>query len=728
MVKKIKKDFVVIGGGWAGLCAAITAARNGIKVALINDRDVLGGNASSEHRVHVNGGGSESSSYYSRESGIADELKLAVLYANPVYNKKRDCHLSDMALADVVMGEKNIEYFPGTSVFDCEKSGERITKVLGFKTKTGEIIEFEGNFFCDASGDGIVGYKAGAEFRVGREARSEFNEELAPEIADENVMGSCVLFTVRDTGAPAPFKRPEFAYNFFKDDILKYFNRPETGRRMPKNNGPYDIWWLEYGGMCDTILDSDHIDLELRKLVYGYWDYIKNSGNYPETENLVIDWIAPAASKRESRRFMAPYIMTANDILDGVDFPDAVATGGWPLDIHDVGGIYGTEKTSAYASVPSMYNIPFSIMYSKDIDNLFLAGRLVSCSHVALGSLRLMETLGAMGQAVGSAAVLCQKHNESPSQINKNRIDELVDMLQRDGQFILNRTEDVGLAKIAKITASSEKPFENTREDSEFILESEVVQFVPTVNGSVKSISFCFKNSNSNDTEVKYSVFEQKDIKTYKCGNEIKQGSVTVPADFKGYIELPINVSNASDKIAIVIAATEGVSLICSDKRITGAPSFINRKNYHGALTRINKGDSTFCFIGDSSLNQHYSCNNIINGYSRPFGKPNCWISATNENEWLQLDFEQCVDINEVQLYFNAQCETEHFDGPIGQLVTEYKVIITTEDDVIEKHIKDNYLARHLVRVSANKVKNIRFEFIANGGADEFEVFAVKIF
>ena len=727
MKKTTKVEFAVIGGGWAGMCAALSAARNGVKVALINDRGVLGGNASSEHRVHVNGGGSESSSYYAREAGIADELKLAVFHANPLYNKKLDFHLSDMALNDIIFAEENIEFYPGTAVFDCETENGRVKKVVAFKPKTGEIIEIEADYFCDASGDGIVAFSAGAEFRVGREARSEFGEELAPEKADKNVMGGCILFTTRDTGAPVTFKKPNFAYDFVKDGIIKYFDRPTTGRRLPKQGGPYDIWWLEYGGMCDTVLDSDHIDLELRKLVYGYWDYIKNSGNYPETENLVIDWIAPAASKRENRRFIGPYIMTANDILNRVDFPDAVSTGGWPLDIHDVGGVYGNEKTSAYAAVPSMYNIPFSIMYSKDISNLFLAGRLVSCSHVALGSLRLMETLGAMGQAVGAAAALCVKYSETPAEINTNRMGELTAVLQKDGQYIINRREDVGFAKDAKITASSEKVFENTRIDREIPLTENIIQFIPTKSGALGNVSFCFKNNSKQDKKINFSVYNEEDIKTYHKGELLGEGSVVVSAESQGFVKLPITVTGAGQKVAIQINAAEGVSLMCSDKRVTGAPSFFDRKNYHRALVRVNNGDSALCFKTADEAD-HYSCKNIVNGYSRPYGKPNCWISATNKNEWLELELANKTDLSEVQIYFNAQSETEHFSFPIKQLITEYKLIITTENGIVEKHIKDNYLARSAVKVDAKGATKVRFEFIENCGADEFEVFAVKLF
>lgn len=721
----ITSDLTVIGAGYAGICTAISAARHGLKVILVNDRDVAGGNASSEHRVSICGGATGNSSYYSREAGISDEIKLTIFHRNPRHVNKQDYHLTDMALLEMIQNERNILYYPGTCVYDCECEGNTITKVYAFKAKTQKDFEFVSPLYCDASGDGILAYKAGAKYRIGRESRYEFGESLAPETADSHVMGSSILFTVRREEEPVKFYKPVMAYDFIRDGILPYFDRPSTGRELPQNGGPYNgTWWIEYGGLSDTISDANEIDLELKRLVYSYWDYIKNSGNYPEADNLTIDWIAPFSSKRESRRFIGEYIMTQNDIQCSQDFEDAVSTGGWCLDIHDVGGIYGEENASAFGEVKSMYNIPLSIMYSVNVSNLFLSGRIISCTHVALGSLRVMQTLGAMGQAVGTAAVLCKKYGCTPEKVRKDHITELQDMLQRDGQYIMGRKEDCGLAAQATISASSEMKFESTRTDCEIRLNRGIVWIMPILKPHVSTIDFGVKNTSSSPVICQYNIFGEETIKNYRPGKLLAERSIEIPGNFEGYIKFLIDVDTEDNKIFIEFKKNNYLSLLCSEMRLTGAPAFFDdgkRLVQNGKVCSINFKNA----VGSDGM---YAATNVINGYSRPYGRPNCWISDGNKNQWIELKFNEPKDIQEIQLYFNPQYETECFQKPIEQLITEYKVHIKTDTGIVERWIKDNYLGINKINVSASNVTSIRIYFLANNGAPNFEVFTIKVF
>ena len=721
---KVKSDLTVIGAGYAGIVAAISAARLGLKVALINDRDVPGGNASSENRIHVNGGASCNKSYYSRESGIADELKLTTLQFNPRYNKKEEYHLSDMALFQMIINEENISYYPSTAAYDCEVEDGKVVRVFAFCPKNFEEYVFESDNFCDASGDGIVAEKAGAEYRLGREAKSEFNESLAPDEADDKVMGSCILFTTKESDAPVTFKKPPFAYDFEKDDKLKYFDRPETGRELPKKEGPYGgMWWLEYGGECDPVKNAKHIDLELRKLIYGYWDYIKNSGKFTNAEKSEIVWIAPHASKREAKRFMSDYILTQNDIMQEKQFEDAVSTGGWSLDIHDVGGIYGKEYTSAFGEVNSMYNIPYSIMYSKNINNLFLAGRIISCTHVAFGSIRVMQTLGAMGQAVGTAAYLCKKYNATPRDVRTEHIAELQDTLQKNGQYIMFRKEDCGVAADAKITASSTAKIENDKPTDFVSLSKGAVYALPNKSG-IKSVEVLLKNDSNSDIVADFSVLESKSNTNYLFGDEVSRGNVTIPASFEGFVKLDVNYSGSSEKIFVKVCNNDKLMMGVSKERVTGAPTF----NSDGSYTAYDGAPLSYCFKNVACDEDWYSADNVINGYSRPFNVPNCWVSDSNNNEWLELSFNDAKDINEIQIYFNPQFESEHFDNPIEQLVTDYKMTVVHNDGVYETVVKDNYLSINSHKLSLKGVSQIRFDFIGNNGAKGIEVFAVKAF
>ena len=720
-MKTVKTDLTIVGAGYAGICAAITAARHGLHVALINDRDVLGGNASSEHRIHVNGATSGNASLYGREGGIADELKMFTFYKNPDYNQKKDFHLSDMALLDKVLAEENIELFLGTVCYDCECENDKITKVFAIKPKTNEELCFESEYFCDASGDGILAYKAGCEFRIGREAKDEFNESLAVEKADNASMPSCILFTVAHTGKPVKFIKPDFAYNLVEDDKLKYFERPHTGRRMPFNAEEYQgLWWLEVSYPFDTITDADEIDFELKKLVYGYWDYIKNSGKYPEAEDMVIDWIAPYASKRESRRFIGEYILNQNDIQGCKDFEDKVATGGWSIDIHDYKGIYGDDKVSAFAEVRSLYSIPFSIMYSKNKDNLFLAGRIASCTHVAMGSTRVIETLGAMAGAVGTAAYLCKKYNKTPSQIRNENITELQDILQKDGQFILRRPEDCGFVNDAKITASSEKILENLAEGNFTKLDKNTTITVPVSESFTNEIQIKVK-ANA-DTSLKYRVCKEETDLIYYCGETIFENEIEIKNGFEGFVTLPLNASKDLSRVFVNIDPIDNLEIFTTKEKCPGVPSFMG-----SVWAAKNEVSDYIVFKGVETNADTYSAKKIQNGYSRPYKTANCWASEGNENEWLEIEFKEPADIKNIQIYFDAQFETDHFDNKIKQLITDYKLTVfgETENEIV---VTDNYMARNSFDINVKAVTKLRFDFIKNNGAKNFSVFTVKAF
>lgn len=724
MSKVVKSDLTVVGAGYAGICAAIAAARHGVRVALINDRNVLGGNASSEHRVHVNGGAVGNNTFYGREAGIADELKMFTMHKNPNYKRKLEYHLADMALLEKVLDEKNISLHLGTSVYDCECHDGKIERVFAFNPKTQEDIIFESELFCDASGDGILAYKSGCEFRMGRESRDEFGEDLAPENADDAAMPSCILFTVAHTGKSVKFKKPSFAYDLVKDGKFEYFNQPETGRRMPVKADEYNgIWWLEFAYPLNTVTNADEIDFELKKLVYGYWDYIKNSGEYPDADDMILDWVAPYASKRESRRFIGEYILKQSDIQNSAEFEDAVSTGGWSLDLHDTYGIYGHSKTSAFGKVDSLYNIPLSIMYSKDMNNLFWGGRIASCTHVAMGSTRVMQTLGAMGHAVGTAAALCKKYGCEPAKVRHSYIAELQELLQKDGQYILGKKEDCGLAANAKITASSVKKMQNTNSDKEFLLNDTLIFTLPVSQSFTGKIEVKIKNNSVNETVLKYKVHNEKSVKTDCPGEMLAECEMSVFGGFDGYITLPVAVEGSYKRLYVTVEPNDDISVFGTTHRVTGAPSAFGR------IYNAKFEDSySYCFKGVENNADLYRAENVVNGYSRCFCGVNCWISEGKDNEWLELEFEKPVDITNVQIYFNPQYETDEFYNKIPQLVTDYDIEITGAHGITKKRVRDNCCGRNSFDITVSGVRKIRFDFIGNNGAPEFEVFAVKVF
>ena len=391
-----RHSLVIVGGGLTGVCCAITAARAGADVALIQDRPVLGGNASSEVRLWALGATSHmgNNNRWSREGGVIDEI----LVENTFRNREGNPVLFDMVLIDKVLSEPNITLYLNTCVYDAEMSGRTVRSVTAFNPQTGTHHTIEGDLFADCSGDGALAYMAGAEYRMGAEDREEYGEKFAPDKTRYGeLLGHSILFYIKDTGRPVRFEAPEFALKEVEELIPRlrnpeYFNTSQHGCKY---------WWLEYGGRLDTIRDTEKIKFELWKIVYGVWNHIKNSGKYPEMENYTLEWVGLFPGKRESRRFKGYYMLTQQDIIEQHEHYDAVSFGGWSIDLHPADGVYGAGRACNQWHSKGIYQIPYRCLVTPDADNLFIGGRIISVSHVANGSTRVMCTAAHGGQAIG---------------------------------------------------------------------------------------------------------------------------------------------------------------------------------------------------------------------------------------------------------------------------------------------------------------------------------------
>ncbi len=380
-------DVLVAGGGLAGITAAIAAARFGCRTALVQDRPVLGGCSSSEVRVNIGGAGTFQP--WGRESGILDELFLSwrAQTASPASSTNID-PTWDLALYDKVREQENLTLYLNTSVRHAEVEDELITAVTCEQFGSEQSLRLEASLYIDATGDGTLAHAAGAAIRSGREGRDEFGERLAPPKADDHTMGSSLLFHARDVGRPAEFTPPTWAASFPKEEDLPFRLHDEVTK---------GYWWIEIGNPpYDCVEDNEKIRDELLKQLMGVWDHIKNHGEHG-AENLVLDWIGMVPGKRESRRIEGEYILTENDVMSAAEFPDAVAYGGWYIDVHTPGGIlasdqppeptFGEELEVAEMTLPPRpYSIPFRSLCSKNIRNLMMAGRNVSTSRVAMGN------------------------------------------------------------------------------------------------------------------------------------------------------------------------------------------------------------------------------------------------------------------------------------------------------------------------------------------------------
>jgi hypothetical protein len=449
-------DVLIAGGGPAGVCAALAAARHGAKVILVQDRSRLGGNSSSEVKMHVVGANNHTGRPGWREGGIIEELRLDDAANNP----QRCWELWDLLLYDKIMSEPQATLLLDTVLYAAEVKEGRIERVMCRCDKTEHLYRITAKYFADCTGDSRLALEAGATIRWGHESREAFNEPLAWEKPTRETLGSSLLFTARDYCRPMPYTPPTWARKIDESKL----------RFRPVSSWEYGYWWIEWGGHMDTIRDNERIRFELLSIVTGVWDYIKNSGKFPTAANWAMDWVGMMPGKRESRRIEGDVILTQQDLmgLNG-DWEDAVAIGGWGLDEHPPGGFDDTDKRPFVSTkLPEVYNIPLRALYSKDLSNLFMAGRNASCSHVAFTSTRVMATCAVMGQAVGTAAALCNSHELSPRELyeDKAKLSELQQTLLRDDQTIkdLKNEDPADLARSARATASG--VFEDAKPES----------------------------------------------------------------------------------------------------------------------------------------------------------------------------------------------------------------------------------------------------------------------
>ncbi|HJA92212.1 MAG TPA: FAD-dependent oxidoreductase [Candidatus Eisenbergiella merdipullorum] len=432
--KKLQCDLCVIGGGMAGMAAAISAAREGLNVVLMHERPVLGGNASSEIRMWICGANGE----YNRETGILEEIALENLYRNPT----KSYAIWDTVLYDFVRREKNITLLLNCTCMDAATEqgafahdrSIRIHSITGYQMTTQQFYEVEAAFYSDCSGDSILAPLCGAEFRMGREADTEFGEDTSVHTQDSMTMGMSCMIQGRETNREIRYIPPEWSTKLTEKDFE---------HRDPDLYNDYEnFWYLELGGDRNTISDTETLRDELVCLAAGTWDYIKNSGKF-DAGKWDLDFLGFLPGKRESRRMCGEYMVTQRDISDNRVFEDEIAYGGWNLDDHFPGGFYHRGTPNTQIPTPAPYSLPYRALYSKNVDNLFFAGRNISMTHMAMSSIRVMATCALLGEAVGKAAAIAVKNNVSPHDVYREHLEELQTLLMNEDCFLPSKTRKI---------------------------------------------------------------------------------------------------------------------------------------------------------------------------------------------------------------------------------------------------------------------------------------------
>jgi hypothetical protein len=633
--RQMQADLVVIGGGMAGVCCAITAARAGVRVALIQDRPVLGGNASSEVRLWVLGATAhmQNNNRWAREGGVLDELLVENTYRNPEGNPL----IFDTILLEKVVQEPNITLLLNTAVLDVVKSGpDTIASVRAFCSQNSTLYEVAAPLFCDASGDGIVAFLAGAAFRMGAESRAEFGEKFAPSQEYGELLGHSIYFYSKDTGKPVRFVPPSFA---LKDiaQIPRYrsFNARESGCRL---------WWIEYGGRLDTVHDTEQIKWELWKVVYGVWDYIKNSGEFPEAETLTLEWVGHIPGKRESRRFEGPYMLTQQDIVEQRRHDDAVSFGGWSIDLHPADGIFSERPGCNQWHARGVYQIPYRCLYSRNVNNLFLAGRIISVSHVAFGSTRVMATCANSAQAVGMAAALCARDGLLPADIGElARMRELQRRLLRAGQHIpgVSLDDPDDLARCATIRATSQLRLGELKDGGPRLpLATSWAQMLPVPAGRAPRVSFCVDVAAPTSFTLQLRASDRPDNYTPDVllatkTIEMQAGEdQTVTADFDVTIGEPRYVFYC-------LLQNEHASAHTSPQRVTGVLAVQHRgtqapaedigvETFEFWPPARRPGGHNLAIRIDPPLDV-FGPANVTNGFARPTDRPNAWVADPDD-------------------------------------------------------------------------------------------------
>ena len=416
-------DVIVVGGGIAGICSAVSASRLGLQVALIHDRPVLGGNNSSEVRVHL--GAWQNMPPYPRLGDIVAEIG-----PRNEGNARPKATYEDERKLSVVKAEKNLDLFLNQHMNAVEKDATgRIVSVTAQNTRTGERVVYKAAQFVDCTGDGTVGFLAGADYRQGREARSVHNEPWAPEREDTLTMGASVQWYA-GTNEECEMKNEECL--FPKLPWMVAFNEKSASRDLRGD------WWWEAGLGRDQIQEAEYIRDYGLLVAYSNWAYLKNeSSRKKEYADKELKWVAYNAGRRESRRLMGDFILTENDLMNKNFQPDGTCATTWTIDLHFPKTKEDTHfegepfQTDSLNHVVWAYPVPYRCYYSRNVPNLFMAGRNISVTHVALGTTRLMRTHGMMGEVVGMAASLCKKYGCSPRDVYTSHMDELKALMEK---------------------------------------------------------------------------------------------------------------------------------------------------------------------------------------------------------------------------------------------------------------------------------------------------------
>jgi ribulose 1,5-bisphosphate synthetase/thiazole synthase len=643
-------EIVVVGGGIAGCCAALAVARLGRKVYLVTDRPVLGGNCSEEIFVVPYGATSISPyNYYWRETGIIGEIEEDVVWQ---YGASERTGWSRVLLS-LILEEANITLLTGYRLIDVAKVPDQaaIKSVTCINVDTRTKIVLNARYFVDATGDGTLGALSDVTLRYGRESSSEFGESLAPRSRDRAVSGATLQFKVRNLGSRVNYDCPDWVPQFTSEDFSK------GGRDPDRTHDGY--WWIEYGGLHKTkfLEDAELIRDTLLLILYGVWNYKKNrSPERGDMRNYGLGYVATVLGKRESRRIEGDYILTQNDVQNQASFPDTVAYGGWRIDLHDPAGFYSTSPQVVNPVFVLPYQIPLRMLYSKDLSNLFMAGRCHSASHVGLGSARVMKTLGLCGQAVGTAAHLCLERQVEPRTLSTEHIEELQQLLLKGDVYLprIKNRDSRDIARSATVRASSMAegdftlfPATSTCSLCSMSLQRAVV-FPTPENGVLHDIQLLLSSTTA-QTNVSTALYALNSSTPPSPDSRPLIRAKLKAKSIARWVKFDINKRIRSPYCCLTIEPNAYANCYLMPRTLAQFDSYYwDKEDWHPKFAY-----EQYAIVVDGGNLRAWPAN-VLNGVNR-FNE-NVWMSDPKRGlpSWIELDFGSEKDFNTVLLYFDT--------------------------------------------------------------------------
>ncbi len=736
-------DVIVVGGGISGTCAAISAARNGARTAVVHERSTLGGNSSSEVRLYP-----EDTCAFSpwiKEGGILEEIASEERARNwEPYIEGMMNSQWDLVLYEWVKREKNLSLFLNTTMREVQmKDRAHIQAIHAPQLGTEREFVLAAPLFIDATGDGVLGYRAGADFHWGKEVRSVFGESLAPAEPTTGLMGNTLYYRACDAGRPVPFTRPDWAAEFATEGDL-----------TDRDHGHFECgyWWIEVGTPLHPIHDNEEIrDVALSQLL-GVWDHIKNHCTRDDirerAQNYALEFIGFWPYKRESRRILGDYTLTEKDVHDPSIHGDDIAYGAWGIDIHLPGGIlerhvppYPPPRTDENfhqrGTIP--YGIPLRSCYSRNIRNLFSAGRPIGASYVAFASSRVLATGAMVGQGVGAAAGLCVKHECEPGTIARDHADELQQLLLRQDASIpgIENTDRNDLARRAKVTASSEATLLFPESQTFHAARLGLGQLFPVSSGSLDGIDLLLQSTSTQPQTVRLSLRKVGQVWDFRTSPTLASANASLGPGHQGYVSFPLRAKTSPGSLYFVSIEPNPEIAWALFSDAVGQPSQVPVGSTAADLPPGNKWrplTGGHSFVIRISPEQHpYAAQNVARGTNRPDRWTNIFLSdpAQGLPAWLELRFPGPVSFNQVQITFdtdtNRRIPLPLFRYP--ECVKRYEIAVAQSSGWKTVVAQDgNYFRRRVHRIDPVTANRLRIHMLESNGSPQARVYEVRVY